>query len=131
MFPEDEALQKRMLLVGNLPKAINPDQVCCSPCFIHRRSGRFTQKAVCCATCTICRLNLQHVASCGMNTLMPCIFTLLCACVQLKQLFGFCGSVSECNLAGKSNDYAIVEFSKEEVQIESNNCPSLPKLNRQ
>lgn len=36
-------------------------------------------------------------------------------CLQLKQLFAFCGAVSDCSLVGRNSDYAFIEFSKEEV----------------
>jgi RNA recognition motif. (a.k.a. RRM, RBD, or RNP domain) len=71
-------------------------------------------------------LSAPHVHTSVCNTYSTCcvhhiIITVpvvdpsLCHCLQLKQLFAFCGAVLDCSLVGRNSDYAFIEFSKEEV----------------
>ena len=57
-------------------------------------------------------MSLCHINAPALMTDPP-----LCHYLQLKQLFAFCGAVSDCSLVGRNSDYAFIEFSKEEVHF--------------
>ena len=48
--------------------------------------------------------------------------------VQLKQLFGFCGSVLKCELVGSQQQLALVEYSTPAVRCSLFACLLLLKL---
>jgi hypothetical protein len=39
----------------------------------------------------------------------------VCLCEQLRQLFGFCGNVTNCTILGNQRQYALVEYETEQV----------------
>ena len=49
--------------------------------------------------------------------------TTACVCVQLRQLFGFCGTVRDCRFVGIARTYAFVEFDNEEVCVTRSKGP--------
>ena len=101
IFPTNEAWLDRSLLVGNISPNVNTDQVLCT-------SKRCV--AFCMLTCVVhCVLEVYCLRLAWSTALLHCL--------QLKQLFGFCGTVKDCRFEGIARTYAFVEMTTEEVRI--------------
>ena len=99
VFPTDEALLDRSLLVGNITSVVNTEQVRPSTERVVEVVQQFHQEVSMLEQCQSCTFPAKHHA----------------LLAQLQQLFGFCGTVKDCSFVGVARTYALVEFETEEV----------------